>query len=82
MIYMRRLPAFRRFWAVVRSRAAVPVVATLTLHVFAANAWAQGGGRAAGGDDKGLWQWGISAGLAVVICAAAFISPRRHQPKV
>jgi len=52
----------------------------LTLHLATSTAWAQRAAKVAE-DEKGWLQWGIAAGLAVVICVAAFISPRRSQPK-
>jgi hypothetical protein len=69
-----------RLWRIVRWRRTWFVAAwMLTVHLAGSAAWAQ---RAAQATDegKGLLQWGIAAGLAIVVCIAAFLSPKRKQP--
>lgn len=31
------------------------------------------------GEDAGLLQWGIGLGLCIVVCATAFINPKRSH---
>ena len=71
----RRSPRIRRW-----RRACVVALGMLTVHLAAPLALAQRVMKVAE-DDKGLLQWGIAAGLAVVVCVASFVGPRRSQPK-
>lgn len=50
----------------------------LAVDLTAATAWAQSQGRVPD-DDAGVLHWGIAVGLAVVICAPAFLNPKRSH---
>lgn len=54
------------------------IAAGLAVHLAAGTAWAQRASRVVD-DDSGLLQWGITVGLAVVICITAFINPKRSH---
>ncbi len=62
-----------------RPRAACWIAAgLLIMHLTAATAWAQKPGVIPD-DDAGWLQWGIAAGLTVVICLPAFLNPKRSH---
>ena len=48
------------------------------MHLAAATVWAQKPGRVPN-EDNGWLQVGIALGLAVVICATAFLNPKRSH---
>ena len=51
----------------------------IALHLTSVAAWAQRPG-ALPKEDKGFLQWGVGLGLAVLICATAFLNSKRsHQ---
>lgn len=50
----------------------------LAMDLMAATAWAQKQGRVPN-EDGGWLQWGIAAGLVVVVCVPAFLNPKRSH---
>ena len=50
----------------------------LGVHLLAASAYAQTPGQEPK-QDSGVLQWGIAAGLVVVVCATAFLNPKRSH---
>ena len=54
------------------------VVAALAIHLTAGAAFAQSQGRVPG-EDGGMIQWAMAAGLALVICGPAFLNSKRSH---
>ena len=76
-----RMKRLHRVWkGCTRVRPGWVVAGTIiALHLTSAAAWAQRPGHLPK-DDKGFLQWGVGVGLAVLICASAFLNSKRsHQ---
>jgi len=54
------------------------IIAAVMLHGSALSAWAQKPATPPE-DDGGILQWVVAAGIAVVICATAFLNPKRSH---
>ena len=65
-----RWPRIRTGW--------VSAGSMIALHLTATAAWAQSSARLAG-DDKGLLQWAIAAGILILVGIAGFINPKRSH---
>ena len=80
MFHMRRTDRISSLWGKVRRKLLrFAAVGGVALHLAASTAWAQRAGTVR--EEKGaLLCWGIAAGLAIVVCAAAFVNAKRTAP--